>query len=173
MLVTCHGRQGSGVCIGQRHISFIGLRQVGVTAELLFLRQLEGDRDHTKLSNNTSEDTQLRYLNTPSLAAFSPLPLLIFSPLSNRLPPAKALSHPFAVQRVRPLSFLCDEDHAAPLLLLFTLPQFDLRVGHSHHNLLRSTRAHAAAGALKGPGGRRLGGEVPGRRQEQIKGVKC
>lgn len=54
MLVTCDGRQGSGVGIGQRHISFIRLRQVGVAAELLFLGQLEGDRDHTKHGNNNT-----------------------------------------------------------------------------------------------------------------------
>lgn len=66
-LVTCDGWQGSGVGIGQQHISFIRLRQVGVTAELLFLGQLEGDRDHTKLSNSTYTDTQLYYLIISSL----------------------------------------------------------------------------------------------------------
>ncbi len=166
MLVTCDGRQRSGVGIGQQHISFIGLRQVGVTAELLLLGQLEGDRDHTKLSNDASTDTQLCYLNIPPLAVFSLLSFLsTFPPLSSRdLPLTNAHSHPFALQCIRPFSFLCDEDHAAPLLLLLTLPQSDLCVAHRHHPLLRCTCTHAAAGALQGggPGGRRLRGEVPG-----------
>ncbi len=59
--VTCDGRQGSGVCVGQCHIFCIWLSQVGVTAELLFLGQLEGDRDHTKLSSSISTDTKLCY----------------------------------------------------------------------------------------------------------------
>lgn len=58
-LVTCDGGQGSGVGVGQQHLSFIRLRQVGVTAELLFLGQLEGDRDHAAFSNHSSTDAQL------------------------------------------------------------------------------------------------------------------
>lgn len=95
VFVTCDGRQGSGVGVGQQHFSFIWLRQVGVTAELLLLRQLEGDRDHTKGCSRT--ETPLNLLSSHSF----PSPLLIFSPLS---PPSEA--HPFAVQRVCPLSFL-------------------------------------------------------------------
>lgn len=152
MLVTCDGGQGSGVGVGQRHISFVWLRQVGVTAELLFLGQLEGDRDHTKLSSRSTSIT-----STPLHS------LLFLPPLSSRaLPPTRARSHPFAVQRACPFSFLRDEDHAAPLLLLLTLSQLDLGVTHRHHHLLRCACAHAPARALKGPGGRRLGGEVPG-----------
>ena len=35
--VTCYSRQGSGVGIGQRDVSFVGVCQVGVTAKLLLL----------------------------------------------------------------------------------------------------------------------------------------
>lgn len=175
ILVTCDCRQGSGVGTGQQHISFIGLRQVGVTAELLFLGQLEGDRDHTKLSNNVSTDTQLYYSNIPSLAALSLLPFpsfslpVIFPPLSFS-PLSKVHSHPFAVQCIRPFSFLCDEDHAAPLLLLLTLPQFDLCIAHRHHPFLHCNCTHAAAGALqgRGPGGRRLRRKVPWGEAEKV-----
>lgn len=82
--------------------------------------------------------------------------------------PANAHSNPFAVQRVGPLSLLCDEDHAAPLLLLLALPQFDLCIAHRHHPLLHCAYTHAAAGARQGgiPGDGGFRGEVPGRRQE-------
>ena len=40
--VTSNSRQGFGVGVGQNHIIHVG--QVGVAAELLLLRQLEGDR---------------------------------------------------------------------------------------------------------------------------------
>lgn len=59
VLVTCDGRQGSGVCIGQRDVFFIRICQVCVTAELLFLGQLEGDRDHINLNNNSTSLTML------------------------------------------------------------------------------------------------------------------
>lgn len=152
VFVTCNGRQGSGVGIGQQHISVVWLRQVGVTAELLLLRQLEGARDHTKLSNNISKDTQRHVTHCP--------PCHFISSHAPRTPH----SHPFAVQRARPLSLLCDEDHAAPLLLLLTLPQFDLCVTHRHHpSLLCHAYAHAAAGARQGgsPGVWGFGGDVP------------
>lgn len=71
IVITCDGGQGSGVGIRERHTSFIRLTQVGVTAELLFLGQLEGDRDQTKLS--TGSHTRL-------LLSFSFLYSLILSP---------------------------------------------------------------------------------------------
>lgn len=135
MLHTCDGRQRPGVGASERHAVLVGLGQVGVAAELLLLGQLEGDRDHTKLS--------------ALCAASSEPPALIFSD-----------PHPFAVQRVGPLPLLGDEDHAAPLLLLLALAHLDLGVAHRHHHLLRGADAHAA-GARQGPGGGRVRGQLP------------
>lgn len=74
--VTCDSRQGSGVGIGQQHISFTGLRQVCVTAELLFLGQLEGDRDHTMVSNTTPRVLLKLHDDLPSVrTAQTPNPL--------------------------------------------------------------------------------------------------
>ena len=81
-MITCDGGQGSGVGISQRHTSFIRLTQVGVTAELLFLGQLEGDRDQTKLS--TASHTRL-------LLSFSFLYFLYSLILSSRDQPLTRL----------------------------------------------------------------------------------
>lgn len=156
--VTCDGRQRSGVGVGQRHVAFAWIGQVGVTAELLFLGQLEGDRDHKKFCNVASTDSHF------SLSLSLPLA----SHPRSYLPP-RDQSHPFAVQRLCPFSFLRDEDHAASLLLLLTLPQLHLCVAHRHHPLPRThTRAHTAAGARQGgvPGGGRVWRVVPVRGHE-------
>lgn len=160
VLHTSDGRQRPWVCIGQHHGGFIRLRQVGVAAELLLLGQLQGDRDHTNSAMTIS--TQPRRFTS-----------LMFPPLLSA--DLKSPSHPSAVQRTRPFSFLSDEDHAASLLLFLALPHFDLSVAHCHHHLLDCVWTHAAAGTLKDPGCWRLGAKVPNSRKEEdklVQGVK-
>lgn len=166
--VTCDGRQGSRVGVGQRHTFFIWLRQIGVTAELLFLGQLEGDKDHGKRGHHTSQELNILLLshaftcNTSRFSIF--VPFLIFSYITN--------SYPSAIQRTGPFSFLCDEDHAAPFLFLLTLSHFYLCFAHRDHApLLHCTYTNTATGAWQGgrvPGAWRLRRDVPGRRQEGV-----
>lgn len=68
VLVTCDSWQGSRVGVGQWHSLLIWLRQVGVTAELLLLWQLGGDRDHTTAVSSpcsSSSDASFQLLRSP------------------------------------------------------------------------------------------------------------
>lgn len=68
VLVTCDGWQGSRVGAGQWHTFLVGPRQVGVTAELLLLWQLGGDRDHATAASSpcsSSSDASFLLLRSP------------------------------------------------------------------------------------------------------------
>lgn len=146
MVVTCDGWQGSGVGVGQCNTLLVWLWQVGVTAELLLLWQLEGDRDQPTAPS-------------PPFSPSSDGPVLVETHRHFSIK-QKAHPHPFAVQRAGPFSLLGDEDHAAPLLLLLALPQPDLGVTHRHHQILG--HAHAPAGVLEGEDSGWLWRQVPG-----------
>lgn len=79
IFITCDGRKWSGVGMSQQHIFFIRLRQVGVAAELLFLGQLERDRDQTKLDSSSAYSHSIILSLLPS--KFLLCNLMIYLPL--------------------------------------------------------------------------------------------